>query len=351
MATSQQQPRSTAASDQVQKLAAEALGTFILVTLGCGAAIATGADVTATGLTFGIAVLISVYAFGRTSGGHFNPAVTLGAAIGGRFPWKQVGAYIATQVVAAIVAAFVLFVVFQGIPGFSAHNHMGQNGYGDQSASHIHWWAAFLVELVITAIFVLVILGVTDERNEHPALAPLAIGLALAAIHFMVIPLTGTSANPARSIGPALFAGWDHVVQLWLFILAPLAGGAIGGLLYPVLFGHATEPVPGSGLRFGGRAAVGGAGAGAVGAVPGYGAPDAFQQQWNQDDATGVPGVTSPAETSPGATSPAETTTRMPSGTGDPTAQPRIIQDGWEWDYAAQQWKPLQDPPEGDTRA
>lgn len=339
MQTSDQHSRGVAASGQIQKLAAEALGTFILVTLGCGAAIATNADVTATGLTFGIAVLISVYAFGRISGGHFNPAVTLGAAIGGRFPWKQVGAYIATQVVAAILAALVLFVVFQGIPGFDASGHMGQNVYGDQAATDIHWWAAFLVELVITAIFVLVILGVTDERNEHPALAPLAIGLALAAIHFMVIPLTGTSANPARSIGPALFAGGDSILQLWLFILAPLAGGAVGGLLYPVLFGHATEPVPGSGLRWGGRtAAVGGAGM-VPGAVPGYGAPDAFQQQWNQEDeATGVPGVSTPA---------AETTTRMPSGTGDPTPQPRIVQDGWEWDYAAQQWKPVQEPPEG----
>ena len=339
MATSQQQPRSTAASDQIQKLGAEALGTFILVTLGCGAAIATGADVTPTGLAFGIAVLISVYAVGRISGGHFNPAVTVGAAVGGRFPWKQVPAYVITQVVAAIVAAFVLFVVFQGIPGFDPKGHMGQNGYGDQAASHIHWWAAFLVELVITAVFVLVILGVTDARNEHPAIAPLAIGLALAAIHFMVIPLTGTSANPARSIGPALFAGLDNIAQLWLFILAPLAGGVIGGLVYPVLFGHATEPVPGSGLHFGGRAAA----VPAAAAVPGYGAPDAFQEQWNQEDeATGVPGVTSPAET----------TTRMPSGTGDPTAaQPRIIQDGWEWDYAAQQWKPLQEAPEDDTRA
>ena len=337
MQTTDQHSRGVAPSDQIQKLAAEALGTFILVTLGCGAAIATNADVTATGLTFGIAVLIAVYAFGRISGGHFNPAVTVGAAVGGRFPWKQAPAYIATQVVAAILAALVLFVVFQGIPGFDPSHHMGQNGYGDQSGSHIHWWAAFLVELVITAVFVLIILGVTDERNEHPALAPMAIGLALAAIHFMVIPLTGTSANPARSIGPALFAGLDNLAQLWLFILAPLAGGAIGGILYPVLFGHATEPVPGSGLRFGGAAAV--PGATVAGAVPGYGAPDAFQQQWNQDDeATGVPGLTSPAET----------TTRVPSGTADQTAQPRIIQDGWEWDYAAQQWKPLQDPPEDD---
>lgn len=333
-------------SDQLQKLAAEALGTFILVLLGCGAAVATGADVAATGLTFGITVLIGAYAFGRISGGHFNPAVTVGAAVGGRFPWRQVPAYVITQVVAAIVAALVLFITLQGIgvDGFSTTHHMGQNGYGDYSATQLAWWAAFLVELVLTAVFVLVILGVTDERNEHPALAPLAIGFALSAIHFVAIPLTGTSVNPARSIGPALFAGdGDHIVQLWLFILAPLAGGVIGGLVYPALFGHATEPVPGSGWPARRHAA-----ATATGAVPGYGAPDSFQQQWNQDEAT----TTTPMHTSAAD----ETTTHRDAGavdpangaagaTADPSAQPRIIQDGWEWDYASQQWKPLQEPP------
>jgi len=243
-------------------LAAEGFGTFLLVLGVISTALfasdfgvaengtSLGVGFLGVSLAVGLTVVAGAYAFGPISGGHFNPAVTVGAAVGGRFPWKQVPAYVITQVVAAIVAAFVLFVVFQGIPGFDPKGHMGQNGYGDQAASHIHWWAAFLVELVITAVFVLVILGVTDARNEHPAIAPLAIGLALAAIHFMVIPLTGTSANPARSIGPALFAGVDHIVQLWLFILAPLAGGVIGGLVYPVLFGHRRG---GSGLRRPGR--------------------------------------------------------------------------------------------------
>jgi aquaporin Z len=349
-------------SDQLQKLAAEALGTFFLVLLGCGAAVATN-DVAAIGLAFGFAVLVGVYAFGRISGGHFNPAVTVGAAVGGRFPWRQVPAYVITQVVAAIVAAFVLFVTLKGIgvDGFSTTHHMGQNGYGDYSATQLAWWAAFIAELVLTAVFVIVILGVTDERNEHPALAPLAIGLALAAIHFAAIPLTGTSVNPARSIGPALFAGGDHIVQLWLFILAPLLGGALGGILYAAVFGHATEPVPGSGLHFGARPA-------AAGAVPGYGAPDAFQQQWNQEDAEPVVGHGSADETTarPAATGSATETTQAggPSATqtqsmtgaqsaaqsaaqpgAQSAAQPRIIQDGWEWDYASQQWKPLQDPP------
>ncbi|GAA1965614.1 hypothetical protein GCM10009798_27430 [Nocardioides panacihumi] len=343
-------------TEQVQKLAAEALGTFILVMLGCGAAIATKADVVATGFAFGITVVIGIYAFGRISGGHFNPAVTVGAAIGGRFAWKQVPAYVITQVLAAIAAALVLFVIVQGIPGFDTSHNMGQNGYGDYSSVHLAWWAAFLVELIITAVFVTIILGVTDERNEHPALAPLAIGFTLAAIHFVAIPLTGTSVNPARSIGPALFAGGDNIVQLWLFILAPLAGGTAAGLLYPLLFGYATEPLAGSGLRFGARAAV-------PGAVPGYGAPDALQQQWNQEDGVeavglvggagaGATGAGNAGVGSAGEDDAASTTARMQTSPTDPAAQPRIVQDGWEWDYAAQQWKPLQEaPPEGDPLA
>ena len=161
------------------------------------------------------------------------------------------------------------------------------------------------------------ILAVTDERNEHPALAPLAIGLTLSAIHFVAIPLTGTSVNPARSISVAFFSGGDAIVQLWVFILAPLLGAAIAGLVYPALFGRVSEPVPGSGFTFTPKAAV-----------PGYGRPDAFQQQWNQpvDQAqTGATGYASAA-------------------TATPAAQPQqpIIQDGWQWDPQAQQWIPAQ---------
>lgn len=346
-------------SEHVQKLAAEALGTFILVTLGCGAAVASDGDIAAIGLAFGLALLVGVYAFGRVSGGHFNPAVTVGAAAGGRFPWRQVPGYVGAQVGGAIVAGLVLFITFQGIgvDGFTTSGHMGQNGYGDHSATHLAWWAAFVVELVLTAILVLVVLAVTDERNEHPALAPLAIGLALAAIHFVGIPLTGTSVNPARSIGPALFAGGTHIVQLWLFILAPLAGGVAAGVLHPLLFGRASEPVPGSGLQW---------------SLATRRAPDTFQQQWNQPDATGIPGVTTPGTSTGTSTGTADAdvaTTRLQASSRDggeaghehqigaqagheshavdpATAQPRIIQDGWEWDYVAQQWKPLQDPPE-----
>jgi aquaporin Z len=181
---------------------------------------------------------------------------------------------------------------------------MGQNGFrldGDGYA----WWAAFVLELVLTMLFILVILAVTDARFEHPALAPLAIGLTLTAIHFVAIPATGTSVNPARSIGPALFAGSDAIIQLWLFILAPLIGGALGGFVYPLLFGHGTEPVPGSGLRFSRPVPAA--------AVPGYGAPDQFQQEWNQQAQEQAAWEQEP-----------------------------IIQDGWQWDHAAQEWKPLE---------
>src|SRR6478735_3282609 len=329
-----------------QKLSAEVLGTFVLVFFGCGSVVyagTTGSTITLTtiGLTFGLAVVVMAYAFGRVSGAHFNPAVYVGAAISGRLAWRQVGLYVIAQLVGATLGAFALYVLMQGFDSFDAEGHMGQNAFGDQGSGYA-WWAAFLLELVLTAIFVTVILAVTDERNEHPALAPLAIGFTLAALHFVAIPLTGTSVNPARSIGPALFAGGDNIVQLWLFILAPALGGAAAGLLYPLLFGYATEPIAGSGLRFGAPAA-------APGAVPGDGAPDALQQQWNQEEgveAAGLIGGTGAGTVDDGDDA-ATTTARMQTSPTDPAAQPRIVQDGWEWDYAAQQWKPLQDPPQG----
>src|SRR4051794_2081314 len=267
-------------STTAQKVAAEVLGTFVLVFFGCGSVIFAnnsfgGVDFTAVGLTFGLAVMLMAYAVGRISGAHFNPAVSVGAAIGGRMSWRQVPLYVGSQLAGAIAAGLALFVLMHGFDGYDAEGNMGQNGFrmdGDGYA----WWAAFLLELLLTMIFIVVILAVTDARFEHPALAPLAIGLTLTAIHFVAIPATGTSVNPARSIGPALFAGTDAIVQLWLFILAPLIGGALGGLLYPLLFGHGMEPVPGSGFNLTRPAPA---------AVPGYGAPDQFQQEWNQQAA------------------------------------------------------------------
>jgi aquaporin Z len=293
-------------STTVQKVAAEVLGTFVLVFIGCSAAITTGADVPATGLAFGITVLAGAYAFGRISGAHFNPAVSVGAALGGRMAWRQVPVYVGAQLGGAIVAGLALFIMVHGIDGYSiSDNGLAQNHYGDQSPSNFSWWAAFLVEMILTAIFLYVILAVTDGRFEHPALAPAAIGLTLSMIHFASINLTGTSVNPARSIGPALFAGSDAIIQLWLFILAPLLGGAIAGVTYPLVFGHGTEPVAGSGWTFPRRPVPA--------AVPGYGAPDQFQQEWNQQAQEQAAWEQEP-----------------------------IIQDGWQWDHATQEWKPLE---------
>ncbi len=300
-------------STTVQKVSAEVLGTFVLVFFGCGSVVFSnnifgGVDFAAVGLTFGLSVMLMAYAVGRISGGHFNPAVSVGAAVGGRMSWRQVPIYVGAQLGGAIIAALFLFVLAHGIKDFDSEGNMGQNFFGEHSPNSVEfaWWAAFLTELLLTLLFILVILAVTDARFEHPALAPLAIGLTLSAIHFVAIPLTGTSVNPARSIGPGLFAGSDSIIQLWLFILAPLIGGALGGFLYPLLFGHGTDPVPGSGLVFARSAPA---------AVPGYGAPDQFQQEWNQQTAA-----------------------------QDQAAweQEPIIQDGWQWDHAAQEWKPLE---------
>jgi aquaporin Z len=303
-------PNMVETSTTPQKIAAEVLGTFVLVFFGCGSVTFAsqgigGVDFAAVGLTFGLAVMVMAYAVGRVSGAHFNPAVSVGAAMGGRVAWRQVPLYVAAQLVGAVVAGLALFTLLHGFDGFDSEGNMGQNFFGDQSpnAADYAWWAAFILELLLTLLFVMVILGVTDARFEHPNLAPLAIGLALAAIHFVAIPATGTSVNPARSIGPALFAGGDAILQLWLFILAPLVGGALGGLLYPVLFGHGADPVPGSGLVFSRQPA----------AVPAYGARDQFQQEWNQQAVEQAAWEQEP-----------------------------IIQDGWQWDHAAQEWKPLE---------
>lgn len=262
----------------VQKLSAEALGTFVLVLFGCGAAVVSG-DYLSTGLAFGLAIAVMIYAVGRISGGHFNPAVSVGAAVGGRISWMEAMFYIVAQVIGAILGAAVLLILLQGMVGYDFGDPIGANAFGDAGNGYA-WWAAFLAELILTALFVLVILAVTDRRNEHPVMAPLAIGLALTGIHLVSMGMTGTSVNPARSIGPALFSGdIDIVLQLWLFILAPLAGATVAGLSYGAVFGLSGQPVPGSRLRF--RRPQ------RAGAVPGYGAPDQYQQQWNQPDPSG----------------------------------------------------------------
>ena len=252
-----------------QKFTAETLGTFVLVFFGCGAAMRSGGDYVATGLTFGLTVVVMAYAVGRISGGHFNPAVTVGAALAGRLPWNAVGIYMAAQLLGGLLAGAMLFGLNHGFAGFSAEGNMAQNFFGDEGTGFA-WWAALLLEALMTMIFLWVILAVTDARNAiNVALGPLAIGLALAMIHFASMSATGTSVNPARSIGVGVFAGIDAIIQLWLFVLGPLLGAAIAGLTYPVLFGQGAEPVAGSGLNFGG------------GRKNQY-VPGNYEAQWNQ---------------------------------------------------------------------
>jgi aquaporin Z len=233
-----------------QKIGAEALGTFVLVFFGVGTAVVSGADYVATGLAFGLVVLVLFYALGHVSGGHFNPAVSVGAALSGRMSWSQVGAYVAAQLAGALVAGLALFVLLQGLDGFEAEGNMGQNFFGDQGGGDYAAWAAFLLELLATAVFVYLFLAATDLRNPNPTAAPLMIGFSLTFIHFATLGLTGTSVNPARSIGVGVFAGGDAVIQLWLFILAPLLGAAVAGLTYPLVLGRDRDPVAGSGLSF-----------------------------------------------------------------------------------------------------
>lgn len=257
-----------------QKFAAEVLGTFVLVFFGVGAALMSGGDYITTGLTFGLTVVVMAYAVGRISGGHFNPAVTLGAVLGGRLPWSSLPLYVGAQLVGGLVAGAALFGLMHGFEGYSSEGGIGANAFGAESASNYAMWAAFALEALLTLVFLFVILAVTDERNEFQALmGPLAIGFALAMIHFASMGATGTSVNPARSIGVGVFGGTDAIIQLWLFIVAPLVGAAIAGLTYPLVFGQGSEPVAGSGLNFGG---------GGRRQQASYAPPATYEQQWNQ---------------------------------------------------------------------
>lgn len=255
-----------------QKFAAEVLGTFVLVFFGVGAALMSGGDYITTGLSFGLAVVVMAYAVGRISGGHFNPAVTLGAVLGGRLPWSSVPVYVGAQLVGGLVAGAALFGLMHGFDGYSAEGGIGANAFGSEGSGYA-MWAAFALEALLTLVFLYVILAVTDERNEFQALmGPLTIGFALAMIHFASMGATGTSVNPARSIGVGVFGGTDAIIQLWLFIVAPLVGATIAGLTYPLVFGHGSEPVAGSGLSFGGGRQQ----------QASYAPPASYEQQWNQ---------------------------------------------------------------------
>ncbi|WP_380167286.1 aquaporin Z [Jannaschia sp. R86511] len=227
------------------RLGAEALGTFWLVLGGCGTAIIAGADVGFLGVAFafGLAVLTAAYAVGHVSGGHFNPAVTVGVTLAGRFAWKDVPAYVGAQLVGATLAAAVIFAVVSGQDGFDRSTGFATNGWGEASPGGYGLLAALVVEVVLTAVFLFVILGATDTRAPK-GFAPIAIGLALTLVHLISISVTNTSVNPARSFSQAVFAGGVALEQLWLFVLAPLLGAAIAGLSYGFLLGRVAEPAP-----------------------------------------------------------------------------------------------------------
>jgi len=224
----------------VRKLGGEFFGTFWLVFGGCGSAVLAagvkdvGIGYLGVSLAFGLTVLTMAYAVGHISGGHFNPAVSLGLWAGKRFEGKALLPYIVTQVIAAIAAAGVLYVIASGAAGFSVADGFAANGYGDHSPGGYSMVAAIVAEFVLTFAFLLVIMGSTDKRAPK-GFAPIAIGLALTLIHLISIPVTNTSVNPARSIGPALFVGGWAVSQLWLFILVPILGGIAGGVVYRML--------------------------------------------------------------------------------------------------------------------
>jgi aquaporin Z len=220
-----------------KKLAAEAIGTFWLTFGGCGSAVIAagvpqvGIGMLGVALAFGLTVLTMAYAIGHISGCHLNPAVTVGLTCGGRFPPGLVLPYVIAQVVGAIVGAAVLYVIASGSPDFSLAGGFAANGYGDHSPGKYGLGAGLLTEVVLTMMFLFVIMGSTHGRAPT-GFAPIAIGLALTLIHLISIRVTNTSVNPARSTGPALFVGGWALSQLWLFWVAPLIGGAVGGLIY-----------------------------------------------------------------------------------------------------------------------
>ena len=236
------------------KLGAEFLGTFVLVFAGCASVIISseflsandvqiGIGLLGISLAFGLAVLVGAFAFGHVSGGHFNPAVSIGLAIAKRFEWKGVLPYAITQIVASTVAGALLLAIASGKPGFSAvESGFASNGYGDRSLGGYGLVAALIIEIVMTAIFVYIILGATDDRSPK-GFAPLAIGLGLTVIHLASIPVDGTSVNPARSLGVAWFAGGAALAQVWLFIIGPIVGAAIAGATYALITGAPSAEV------------------------------------------------------------------------------------------------------------
>ena len=221
-----------------KKLTAEVIGTFILVFFGCGAAVIGGTAIGFTGisLAFGLAIVAAAYGLGAISGAHLNPAVSFGMVAAGRMSIRDAISYSIAQIIGAIFAAGVLYLIASGSTGWTGG--LGANGYGTGYLGEYSLTAALMFEVVMTFLFVTVILGATGSGSA-PGFAGLAIGLTLAAIHLVGINVTGVSVNPARSIGPALFSGGSALTQLWVFIVAPLVGGLLAGALYKAGFTRA----------------------------------------------------------------------------------------------------------------
>ncbi|MFW0786175.1 aquaporin Z [Gordonia sp. CPCC 206044] len=252
------------APSPVARYAAELFGTFWLVFGGCGTAIfaakqvAEGDDIgtlvqvgvgyLGVALAFGLTVVTMAYAVGHISGAHFNPAITLGAAVSGRLSWKDLPGYWICQVVGGLLAGLLLWVIASGKDGFDRVGNMAANGYGDHSPAGYGLGAVIIAEILLTAFFLIVVLGATDGRAPG-GFGPLAIGLTLTLIHLISIPISNTSVNPARSTGVAFFNANGAPGQLWVFWVAPLVGGVIGGLLYPLLFENGKLAIAGMGSK------------------------------------------------------------------------------------------------------
>lgn len=278
---------------QGQRLMTEGLGTAVLVFFGFFGALSGGNP-----LAYGLTLFVLLVAFARISGGHFNPATSVGAAMAGRMTWKETGLHAAVQVGGAFVAGIaILLIAVSNGSSYDVGEPLGAPAFGDQGGFDL--LATLLLELIVALVFVLLVLALTDQRIEDPLLAPLAIGLAYAGVAFVLVGISGSVANPAVALSTVFFSGGDAILQAWLFVLVPLLGAALAGLLHPALFGRDAEPVAGSGLHL-----------------------------------------------SLGTTSPA--TAGTPAGQATQAYAPAyaqeqpIIQDGWQWDPQAQQWIPAQ---------
>lgn len=230
----------------MKRYAAELIGTFWLVLGGCGSAVLAaafpdvGIGLLGVSLAFGLTVLTMAYTIGHISGCHLNPAVSIGLWAGGRFPTNQLAPYIVAQVLGAVLAAAVLYVIASGAAGFDVTKGFASNGYGEHSPGGYSLVSALVIEVVMTMFFLIIIMGATDERAPK-GFAPIAIGLALTLIHLVSIPVTNTSVNPARSTGVALFVGDWAIAQLWLFWVAPIVGGVLGAVTYRFIASEKVE--------------------------------------------------------------------------------------------------------------